>query len=296
MLATRCPHCQTRFRITTQQLQLRNGTVRCGACRALFNASEYLADQDHQPELVSAPAIAQAEQDESAGPMTLMDFSAWQSAPSVKGESTMQDELDALSKAISDLQSKPWREQEVEPARDWDEDEPGFVQQARQKQRMARVWKFVLIIGLPLLLMALAAQLVFHFRDEIAVRVPETAPLLRKVCARLGCTITLPSQIEALTLQASELQAVPDQANQFVMVALVRNQSNTPQAWPNFDLLLKDEAGQPLVRKSFLPLDYLPLAADQKRGIAAHAEREIRIHFELSGTPAAGFELTLFYH
>lgn len=297
MLATRCPHCQTRFRVSEQQLQLRDGMVRCGSCRALFNGNDYL-----NPALAAVPAITQPTrepQTETGGRMTLMDFSAWDGGtPAAQGASNMQDELDALSKAISDLQNKPWREPAdlmPEAAHDWDEDEPGFVQQARKKQRAQRLRKYLLALGIPLLLLALLAQLTYRFRDEIAVSVPESGPYLRAACARLDCKISLPAQIDALSLQASKLLAVPDQPEQFELVALLRNQSRTPQVWPSLELQLKDEAGQIVVRKVFLPAEYLPLTADKSLGFASHSEREIRLAFTLIGPQAADFQLTLFY-
>lgn len=297
MLATRCPHCQTRFRVSKQQLQQHQGMVRCGSCREVFNGNDYLNPAQPVPVAVTTPA--QEAQIEDGGRMTLIDFSAWQGGTSAApAESTMQDELDALSKAISDLQNKPWREpagMAAEPAHDWDEDEPGFILQARKKQRMQRIRKWLLILAIPLLLLALLAQLTYRFRDEIAVRVPESGPVLRAACARLACKIALPAQIDALSLQASQLLAVPDQPEHFELVALLRNQSSTPQVWPSLELLLKDESGQALVRKVFLPAEFLPLTADRSLGFAAHSEREVRIPFMLTGPQAADFQLTLFY-
>ena len=104
MLATRCPHCQTRFRVTPPQLELREGMVRCGACRESFNGREHLL---HGAEDMPPEETLSAEDLE--GRMTLVDFGslrANQNQPTPP--SNMQDELDALSKAISDLQSKPW--------------------------------------------------------------------------------------------------------------------------------------------------------------------------------------------
>ena len=37
-LAARCPNCRAMFRVTADQLKLRNGLVRCGACRHVFDA------------------------------------------------------------------------------------------------------------------------------------------------------------------------------------------------------------------------------------------------------------------
>ncbi|NEX64440.1 DUF3426 domain-containing protein [Noviherbaspirillum galbum] len=41
-LATQCPHCQTTFRVAHDQLKLRAGLVRCGACKQIFNGIENL--------------------------------------------------------------------------------------------------------------------------------------------------------------------------------------------------------------------------------------------------------------
>ena len=38
LLVTQCPYCQTRFRLTPEQLQVAAGNVRCGACLEVFNA------------------------------------------------------------------------------------------------------------------------------------------------------------------------------------------------------------------------------------------------------------------
>lgn len=39
---TQCPHCGVKFQITAQQLQLANGTVRCGSCLQVFQANQNL--------------------------------------------------------------------------------------------------------------------------------------------------------------------------------------------------------------------------------------------------------------
>ena len=39
---TRCPGCKTVFRVTDAQLALREGQVRCGHCRTVFNGREKL--------------------------------------------------------------------------------------------------------------------------------------------------------------------------------------------------------------------------------------------------------------
>jgi predicted Zn finger-like uncharacterized protein len=43
---TRCPGCGTIFRVTAEQLALREGQVRCGHCRAVFDANDHVIALD----------------------------------------------------------------------------------------------------------------------------------------------------------------------------------------------------------------------------------------------------------
>lgn len=293
-LATRCPHCHTYFRVTPQQLALRDGMVRCGACREIFNGEVYVFERS---ELTDSTTSAQVE-DDTTGRMTLIDFGSLRATPAPR-ESSMQEELDALSKAIADLQSKPWTEPppgELSPADEEDRDQPapGFVHEARQRQRTSRVWTILLIVGIPLLLGALSAQLGYLFRNEIAARSPEAARYLRAVCRRIGCTITLPAQIEALSIESRHLHKLQDQDNHFELTVLVRNIGTTSQAWPALDLQLNNVAGQTEIRKVFMPSEFLK-ASEIRAGIPAASEREVRLRFELNGNPAHGFNIQIFY-
>lgn len=56
-MLTRCPHCRTAFRVKPEQLKVRQGRVRCGACQAVFNAVENL---EEAPSPVAAPATVTA--------------------------------------------------------------------------------------------------------------------------------------------------------------------------------------------------------------------------------------------
>lgn len=52
-MLTRCPGCETTFRVTAEQLKARHGQVRCGACRKVFNALDTLIEA---PVVVPTPA------------------------------------------------------------------------------------------------------------------------------------------------------------------------------------------------------------------------------------------------
>lgn len=54
---TCCPHCKTCFRITKAQLDVAQGMVRCGHCKEIYNAKDYLHDAlpDRNPTPVPVP-------------------------------------------------------------------------------------------------------------------------------------------------------------------------------------------------------------------------------------------------
>lgn len=55
-LATKCPHCGTTFRVASDQLKLRGGIVRCGACQQVFDGNASLVDLDQLPAPSSPPS------------------------------------------------------------------------------------------------------------------------------------------------------------------------------------------------------------------------------------------------
>lgn len=303
MLITTCPHCETRFKVTTEQLLLRNGTVRCGACRQVFDGGARLVS-DEAADLLLNPIAAQESEFATAASESM--------SAAGKTEPNMQDELETLSKAITDWQVQPRKDlPKFDPLLEEYEDdsspanhsaatstataEPAFVQEAKQKARRSRLWKTVIWLGIPLLLISLTIQLLIHFRNEIVVQAPESDPAMRIVCSYLGCTINLPAQIKQLSLQSSQLRAIPDQVNQFELIALLRNQSPSPQSWPSLELQLKDDIGDIITRKVFLPQNFLTQPSLLKQGIAAQSEHEIRLVFELTGPAPTDFQLTMFY-
>jgi hypothetical protein len=149
-------------------------------------------------------------------------------------------------------------------------------------------------IGSLVLLIALLAQGVYAFRNDITARFPDARPALAKACAILGCQVSLPTQIDAVSIESSELQALVPAKNIFAFTFLLRNRNTTMQAWPNIELTLNDANEKPIARRVFLPRDYLP-AAQVSTGFAAGSEQSFKLSFELSHAKATGYRVYVFY-
>ena len=65
MLFTRCPDCDTTFRVTDDALKKANGQVRCGRCASVFNA--YAERRDAPGEQAAEPPVAHAAAPPSTG-------------------------------------------------------------------------------------------------------------------------------------------------------------------------------------------------------------------------------------
>ncbi|AIO66161.1 zinc-ribbon and DUF3426 domain-containing protein [Burkholderia oklahomensis] len=70
LLATRCPHCETVFRLQQEQLALHDGLVRCGHCQLVFDAARTLVPAE--PDAAAAQAAPHAPQQQPA-PQRLFD-------------------------------------------------------------------------------------------------------------------------------------------------------------------------------------------------------------------------------
>lgn len=57
-LTTRCPQCGTSFKVVPDQLRVRNGLVRCGACSTVFDGRACLVPEQGTPAPVARPISA----------------------------------------------------------------------------------------------------------------------------------------------------------------------------------------------------------------------------------------------
>jgi predicted Zn finger-like uncharacterized protein len=458
-LATRCPHCGTSFRVAQDQLKLRAGLVRCGACKEIFNGAENLISLESAqrtpgpaaagtdaavvaaspaspgtttvaaassasfasaaypaspaypaypaypaspaypvaPEAVSgnseatvetgntAPSVAASElarppsaipvavvpdalppkngddtdlvevpeplrhehanvpaparpslvssgaghsiarpetsgyRDPDTRPdpltrMTLMDFAGTGLvAPShaTTGDSAEDGTHDDVGQAIDELKRKPWRrlsrrrasesvdnetsETDAIDAIDEAGIEPEFLQRARRQEHFARRFGTAMAIGSGVLAVTFLFQGAYAFRNHVAAMLPQTRPALLALCKLAACRIDLPAQIDAVSIETNEMQAIADNPDGLQLTALLRNRGTLPQTWPSIELTLNDSNDKPLARRVFGPREYLGADLNIPKGFPANSEQSIKLMLALNQLKPAGYRLYLFY-
>ncbi len=160
--------------------------------------------------------------------------------------------------------------------------------------RQRRLHKLLGLVSV-LLLLLLFFQVTFFFRVELAGRYPNLKPVLADACAALGCRVGLPQEVDLMSIESSELEAVPQHDNQIILHVLLRNRANVAQAYPRLELTLKDEQDRPLVRRILLPVDYLSPQDKESDGLAGNQELQIRLPLDIHDLKPVGYRLSLFY-
>jgi len=275
---TRCPGCRTIFRVTPPQLAARAGQVRCGHCQLIFDGPGNLislappkpgeeADRGYDEAALGPPTI------------TLRNATALTPAPD-EGATVAPDAVPAAAASPQEAVAQiPYEER--------------FAWASRKKA--ARNWNALYAVAIPLLLLLLGAQATVHYRDAIAARWPSTRPALTHLCQVARCAIRPLTDVGALSIDASDLQADPAHRGLLILTATIRNRAAWPLAYPALELTLTDAQDQVVVRRALTPVEYAGGTVDLAAGIAANSEIGVKLFIDASATNQAGYRLYLFY-
>ncbi len=280
MMLTRCPTCSTAFRVTPEQLKARAGKVRCGHCKAVFNALESLEDAPPVAEAAppppseSEPVPAAATEAAPAVESPAADAAMPESAPpepSAVEAGAKTVEAGAVDILLEDIEAT-----EAPPP---------------DSRRGTYAWAVAAVLALALLL----AQAVYVFRAELALSQPDWRPQLEELCSQLGCDIPLPRKTDLVSIEASDLHPDSQQKNLLVLAATLKNRATFVQEYPHLEVTLTDTRDQPMLRRVFAPAEYLAEGANVRAGFAANGDLAVNLWLDAGDIGASGYRLYLFY-
>lgn len=308
-LITRCPACETLFRVVPDQLRISEGWVRCGQCDEIFDASLHLLPASTAPDpIASAPAAAPTPAapplEPSAEPPIDIDLDI--NLDEVEADAAAFWPAGQAISAPADLSSVPpddWQAPAPGPATapglsgaDPDAGEPdvSFLRGKRTGAFWHRPRVRVTLVVLSVLLLAtLAGQIVLQERDRLAASQPGLAPWLRGFCRAFNCTLSPLRQIDALVIESSSFSRV--EGDTYRLNFTLKNTATSALAVPALELTMTDALDQPVLRRVLLA-DELGATQDT---LAAGAEWPVNIALSVNtagqAQAVAGYRLLVFY-
>jgi predicted Zn finger-like uncharacterized protein len=285
-LFTRCPHCETAFRVTPAQLQSSGGQVRCGRCDRVFDAFSSLSSK--QPGTAEKTVSLNEVEFVAPPPEAPAPLETVPAAEMIAAESPQESTDESVPSPARD---EEWAEPETTRG------EPDAnLYEWEFRPAKPEGWPWLAIIGSLLALFALAAQATIAFRNPLTMEFPETKPWMIRACERLHCSLSLPRLDEKLNIESSGLESVnPAQPSQILLTAAVRNRATLAVAYPALELTLTDDHDLAIARRVFLPQEYLASSTDLNRGFEAGSEVNVRLYLDTADLRAAGYRLYLFY-
>jgi predicted Zn finger-like uncharacterized protein len=149
---------------------------------------------------------------------------------------------------------------------------------------------FAWSVGSLLLALVLAAQLVHHYRQDLA-RNPQAGPMLRSLYERIGHPLEPHRDLGAFELLQWGRAQEPGAPGQLRVRASLRNRADFPQPLPLLRLELENRFGAPVAAREFEPEEYLKDPAQARRLLDAGAAAEAELVIADPGQDAMGYRL-----
>jgi predicted Zn finger-like uncharacterized protein len=295
-LLTRCPKCQTTFRISEEVLRKAAGQVRCGRCSNIFNAHLELHDSEEAPKPRPAPTP-------TAAPGATPKTSDWPQIleTSAPAEPRLRVVASTPEPAVGETAAAaPPKDDALDPERVAAMiagPEPPLG--ALEPPAVAELWTLTQVASPPqsrlwtaaaaLAGLVLLAQVAHSFSDLLATRVPFVQNLYAALGVRLVPRWDL-DRYEVLGATAATSSGASGRAN-LVITARIRNRGTLAQPYPQVQLRLLDRWERTVGRRAFAPADYSAATVASDAMLAPGASVTAELVVVDPGPDAAGFEI-----
>ena len=279
-LKTRCPACETVFKIVPDQLKVSSGWVRCGRCAEVFDAASHAAasddaspwPQNKPPEVVVTSTVVTAKNSIIA-PKNI----------AVKAINTpaIVDPISSKEQNSTDL---------------------SFVRIAKNKafwQRSSVITSLrAACVGLAGLLFF---QVVFSQRNHIATANPALTTTFESLCQVIGCKIEPFKNIDAFKIDSSSFQKSPQTSadvtpgENFALKLAIKNNTELAVAMPAVELTLTDTNDKPVLRRVLLAKDLGFNANTLSANSDWNGASALAVTTSSSTAPITGYRVLLFY-
>jgi predicted Zn finger-like uncharacterized protein len=315
---TVCPKCALTLVVTAADLKVAQGYVRCGRCSNVFNAIAALSDEMQTPpglegyiqpeppppseEKLEFDPVAtnvsdvfvepQIGDNEATGTFEAIVLETGEpdptepddaAAPAPDTDAQLHDELQTLAKRIAaESQPVPAAAVVAYEARAPQIDEAAQIDEPQR----ALLWR----VGIALFALTLAAQVIHHYRHDLAV-FPQLRAPLTALYRTLGVSLVPRWNVDAYEVRQLGAASSATSGNQLTVRASVKNAAHEPLPLPLLRVVVQDRFGNRLAARDVTPESYASHATRAHALLAAGQRIDVEINFLDPGKDAVGFEI-----
>ena len=229
-MQTRCPECNTLFKLNEHDLSAAEGQVQCGHCFAIFQAKS----QQETFELVE-------EVDTSD-----IDINTFTDAiDEIPEEQPLTDNFDNQIEHTPLFDKNPMIDDLVPP-------ELRHQQNTQPNKLLTTLMSLVLII----ITLTAATQLIYFNRNTLASK-PEIRPYMLGFCELANCEIADLRDLKRLELTSKNVYSHPNVDNALMITAVIVNQAAFAQQFPVLQISFTNLVGDIVRARQFKPGEYL---------------------------------------
>lgn len=298
-----CPHCQTVFKLTEEQLEIADGMVRCGLCQEVFNALHNIDDPFDNDDNRESEATVDKK---PAVPPVELAIKTLATTLSRKSKALSDEPAKELSKALSNLsndQSAKKPDIKTSLAKDEQkitEDLFDGIQSKLipDKFRIPELttpysiwhdiaWSAAILI----FTVSLFAEYIWFNRNELVTN-PQLKPWVTRVCNFADCgamALRYPKEIEMVT---RNIYSHPNVSNALMISLSMVNHATFAQPFPNIKIAFSDVRGSVVASRTFLPEEYLQLKKKSLRLLPPEASTDISMEIQDPGPQAMTYEFS----
>jgi predicted Zn finger-like uncharacterized protein len=258
---TRCPQCQTVFRITAAQLKARDGKVRCGRCQHVFGADQHLLPKSTKSTEKNAPP---ATRKRATSKKVLMDTSHIVAA---------EGNVAPPFPADTPVQNEP----------------PPMLLRRLPVRTRTIYWA----AGSMLLILLLASQTLVFYGHGFARQTPMLRPVIEALCVQLPCRNLPRIDMRHMDLVETRVAPHPRFDKALRIKATLVNRADTVQPYPLLEVSLIDSQGQLVARRAYAPREYLSKPEATQQGLPPQVAVNVQLDITSPGTHASGYEVLL---
>jgi predicted Zn finger-like uncharacterized protein len=270
---TRCPQCQTVFRITAAQLKARDGMVRCGRCQNAFRADQHLVEKPANGEAPGLGARRRGARKVSASP----EQPESSDLPSVAQQESPPPTVEASPSAPD----KPFGTETVPTL--------APLHAPRRPRTRTVYW----LLGNALLVLLLVGQGLVFYGPQFVRQIPELQPAMELLCGYLPCVHTPAIDMHRLDLVETQVTPHPRYDRALQIKATLVNRAEMVQPYPRIEVSLIDKQGQLVARRVYSPREYLRQPEAIQKGLPPQVAINIQLDITSPGVQANGYEILL---